>query len=204
MHGKLICIVFLLHNTILLLLSCAFATSLLLFWGENDVLDRRYTNVQRAGIVWPNFAAVLIAVGNGIGGFITFKKNKVIGCYVYMALCVVCVAPPLSLTRVIRIDDPFEGVNHEAEDEAFELIIVVNAFACAFFGSNFICFYNAFTLQYAWRTRKAREANLEQKNKSSEAQRRTEESDDTKDSQEIALRPCSTRAILRPLSLSVS
>ena len=70
-----------------------------------------------------------------------------IGCYVYMALCVVCVAPPLSLTRVIRIDDPFEGVNHEAEDEAFELIIVVNAFACAFFGSNFICFYNAFTLQ---------------------------------------------------------
>ena len=67
--------------------------------------------------------------------------------YVYMALCVVCVGPPLSLTKVIRMDDPFEGVDQEAEDQALLLVTVVNAFACAFFGSNFICFYNAFTLQ---------------------------------------------------------
>ena len=100
--------------------------------------------------------------------------------YVYMALCVLNIGPPIALTKLIRVQfriedftgtSPFDNNNDKTmvsgpsqidaggsggdanksrpplDEDARLLITIVNAFACTFFGSNFICFYNAFSMQ---------------------------------------------------------
>ena len=71
-------------------------------------------------------------------------------CYhVYAALSVINLAAPIALMKLMSRD----GVIGEFEEKSSSdedlrtLIIVVNAFACTFFGSNFICFYNALSMQ---------------------------------------------------------
>jgi len=186
MHGKLLCVVYLLHNTILLILSLSFATVLMLFWRTNAIFDRRYSVAERSGIVWPNFIAVIIAVANVINGFITYKREQTVGLYVYMSLCIVCACVPLSLVKLIRINEPCHDDDEASEEEATTLITVVNAFACTFFASNFICFYNAFTLQYALRNRKPQNSDSDNDKRTSSSEedhgRQEEEvKDETKD-----------------------
>ena len=74
MHGKLLCVVFLLHNTLLLLLSIGYIAVLMMFWQNHGILDLRYTTEERMGIVWPNVAAVVIALANGTNGCVSSKK----------------------------------------------------------------------------------------------------------------------------------
>ena len=72
------------------------------------------------------------------------SRELIVGLYVYMTMCALSAGAPLSLTALIRLDDLVEK---HTEEETETLVEVLNAFACAFFGSNFICFYNAFTMQ---------------------------------------------------------
>jgi len=173
MHGKLLIVVFLLHNTLLMLLSVGYLAALALFWTPQAAIDRRFTAEKRIGIVWSNVVVAVIAIANVINGYVAFKKESLVGFYAYMTLCVIGAIAPLATTFLIGINDnnnnngPIydennsnDNNNNKNEAEAETLITVVNAFACTLFGSNFICFYNAFTMQYVIRTQKERETNL--------------------------------------------
>jgi len=158
MHDKLISVVFLLHNTLLMLISLGFLTALMLFRRPQAGIDERFSMEEKEALIWSNVAATAVAIGNVVIGYIAIKKEKLVCYYVYMALCVLAIAAPLALMELIFQD----GVEIEEEEEAASLItIVVNAFACTFFGSNFICFYNGFSMQYALRTQISRIAILD-------------------------------------------
>jgi len=162
MHGKLLVVVFLIHNILLMLISAGYLTSLLLFQRPHAGIDHRYSRVERDGMIWSNVVAIAIALGNFVLGCVAIRKEKLACFYVYMALCVVNIGAPIALSKLIRVQFVAEDYNRDEgatkaetslDEEAETLITVVNAFACTFFGSNFICFYNAFlmkeTLQFA-------------------------------------------------------
>jgi len=190
MHAKLLTVVYLFHNTLLILISIGYLTALSLFWRDEKVYGKFYSDAERRGIVWPNVVSIVIALVNTVNGFVTYKKELIVGLYVYMTMCALSAGAPLSLTALIRLDDLVEK---HTEEETETLVEVLNAFACAFFGSNFICFYNAFTMQYALRTKKAREANLAKKRTSiqlcdvDDLRQNSEANETTKDARTDAL-----------------
>jgi len=128
-------------------------------------------------MIWSNVAAIVVALGNVVNGFVAIKKENPVFYYVYMALCVTNIAAPLALMKLIVLNNDIGVVGgelgatatatspSEEDDDATTLIAVVNAFACAFFGSNFICFYNGFSKQYELKTHLFRTANANKSNK---------------------------------------
>ena len=74
MHAKLLTVVYLFHNTLLILISIGYLTALSLFWRDEKVYGKFYSDAERRGIVWPNVVSIVIALVNTVNGFVTYKK----------------------------------------------------------------------------------------------------------------------------------
>ena len=75
MHGKLLVVVFIIHNILLMLISAGYLTSLMLFRRPHAGIDHRYSRVERDGMIWSNVVAIAIALGNFVLGCVAIRKS---------------------------------------------------------------------------------------------------------------------------------